>query len=139
MTTSGYRKKKNKEFYLKTRITNKLVRLIKEQVVVDNRFYLFKKVLSGDGVTRCLHHLPRSSLHVLEEGRKYAQDGNLNLQKALRNEFVQFCNKARGPGSQLMVFREFLLKVASTLGMIDAKLAEHDKLIQHEIGLEVFH
>ena len=132
------RKKNDRKFYCVNWIQKKLKRLITKQAVVDKRFYLFKKVLSEDSVTRCLHHIPRSGLYPLEERRKYAQDGNQKLQGALRVEFVQFGTKERGSGSQEMVFPEFLLEVASTLGMIDAQLAEHHKWIQHDIGLKVF-
>ena len=107
-------------------------------MVVDNRFYLFENVLSEDAVDNCLEVKPRL-LYPLEKGRKYAQDGNKELQDNLLDKKVQFGLKARGPGSQEMVFPKFLLAVASTLGLIGANLAPHHKLIKHEIDLEVFH
>jgi hypothetical protein len=136
---STCKKKNDRKFYLNNWIQKKIQCIISKQKAVDNRFYLFNKVLSEDGVDRCLDDKPRC-LNILEKGRKFGpqDNGNKKFQETIRNEKVQFGLKAKGPGRQEMVFPKFLLAVASTLGLIGAQLATHHKLIKHEIGLQVF-
>jgi hypothetical protein len=131
-----YRKRKNKEFYSKTWIVNKLNRLIKKQD--DKRFYLFEKVLTTEAVTRCLDKKPKNLYPLEKKARLFAQDGNTDLQKVLRSEIIQFGYKESESDRQEMIYPEFLLKVASSLGLKDVHLAQKDKLIQHGINLEVF-
>ena len=130
------RKSTDQKCYHKNWINKKIGCVIREQA--DNRYYLFSKVLPPAAIRRCLDKQPHSTLSSLETGRKFARDGNLALQKVIREEKVLSGFKGSMLGRQEMLFPDFLRAVACKLGLKEAKLAPHDKFIKHEYYLEVF-
>ena len=133
-----YRAKADQKKYKKSWINIKVVQYIRKNN--DKRFYLFKSVLTADAVAHCVHIKPsEASLHSLENGRKYAQDGNIKLQRFLRSTKIHFRKSQSLAGSdiQSMLFPDFLLAVAKKMGLKEARLSSQDKFILHNAKLEV--
>jgi hypothetical protein len=148
---SPYRKLKDREDYSKHWIDKKLVRAINANR--DNRYYLFRNVLSSHSVTAVRKVLPKKQLYIIANKRKYDQDGHRKLTNQFRNLTISY-RKPKDPSNmqqQEMTVSQFYKVVASKLGIFgenavntgerettSACLAEYDKLIKHEANLEVF-
>ena len=133
--TSFKEKLRNQNHYKKFCIDKKIKQIISKQYKKDNRYIVFKKVLSKQTITECLLKIPRQQLYQLEPGRLFAVHGNNSLQEFLRNQNV-FPNK--DDTSQKLNYPDFQLTVADKLGYPNPQLALHDKALLHETSLQVF-
>ena len=137
--SSAYRKKINRKKYLETWINLKLTKEINTTRSMGSRYYLFRKVLSTTQVSIAISKIPRNGLYSLEEGRKYAQDGNQALQTFLRNQYIHFRKSEEEEESrQKMLLQDFYLAIARKLGLEHANLCANDKCIKHDKDLSVF-
>ena len=142
----SYRKKKDQKYFSDHWIEKKLVHHITKNK--DNRYYLFRKVLSTTAVETCLKLKPKDdALSIIEQGgRKFDANGKIRLTKFFRKTNISFQQRIRKPSSksdtnrtakQQMTISEFYIAVASYLGMTNAHLVPTDKLIVHGKELKV--
>ena len=123
----------------------KIVKEVHKAKSTGSRYFLFRKVLSTTQIENALGKVPRtSSLYTLEEGRRWAQDGNLALQKYLRSLFIHFRKNDEEEEEedeveerQMMCLPDFYLLIARKIGLENANLCTLDKFIEHDKSLSV--
>jgi len=139
--SSAYRKKINRKQYLEIWINKKLTKEISKATSMGSRYFLFRKVLSTRQVSNAMSKIPRNGLFPLEEGRRYAQNGNQALQTFLRNQYIHFRKSEEEEDEeesrQKMLLKDFYLAIAQKLGLEHANLCANDKCIQHDKDLSV--
>lgn len=133
--TSFKEKLRNQDNYKKFFIDKKIKEIISKQYKKDNRYIVFKKVLSKQTITECLFKLPRQQLYQLEPARLFAVHGNNAVQEFLRIQNV-FPNKNNT--KQKLKYPDFQLKVADKLGYPNPQLAPQDRVVIHGTSLQVF-
>ena len=127
-------KNRSKHNYKKFCIDKKIKDIITKNNKKDNRYIVFKKVLSKQTITQCQFILPRQ-LYQLEPGRLFAVHGNNAVQELLRNQNV-FPNK--DDTRQKLKYPDFQLTVADKLGYPNPQLALQDRVVIHGTSLQVF-
>jgi len=145
MPSSSYAKVKAKEFYANHSIEQRVNKVIYAANKKDNRYYLFRNVLSSETVSKCLEVLPCSgNLSSIQlRGRKFdakAESTNSkNLQHIIRNADVSFQQRRTQSATerQKMKLPAFYMTVASKLGIANARLGLKDRLIVHDYSLKV--
>ena len=109
----------------------------------DNRYYLFRNVLSSDTVKQCLEVLPpRSHLSSIQKGGRQFDatadsENSQELQSIIRNADVCFQQRSQSTEMQKMKLSRFYITVASKLGIANACLGLKDRLIVHDYSLKV--
>ena len=139
--STAYRRKIDRKKYLKKWINMKIVTEINKTRSSGSRYFLFRKVLSTRQVSNAMSKIPRNGLFPLEEGRRYAQNGNQALQTFLRNQYIHFRKSEEEEdeeeSGQKMLLKDFYLAIAQKLGLEHANLCANDKCIQHDKDLSV--
>jgi hypothetical protein len=144
MSSLSYAKEKAKEFYANHSIEQRVNKVIYAANKKDNRYYLFRNVLSSETVSKCLENLPRSgNLSSIQlGGRQFdakAESKNSKiLQHIIRNADVYFQQRSQSATErQKMKLPAFYLMIASKLGLTNASLGLTDRLIVHDNSLKV--
>jgi hypothetical protein len=144
MSSLSYAKEKAKEFYANHSIEQRVNKVIYAANKKDNRYYLFRNVLSSETVSKCLENLPRSgNLSSIQlGGRQFdakAESKNSKiLQHSIRNADVYFQQRSQSATErQKMKLPAFYLMIASKLGLTNASLGLTDRLIVHDNSLKV--
>ena len=144
MSSLSYAKEKAKEFYANHSIEQRVNKVIYAANKKDNRYYLFRNVLSSETVSKCLENLPRSgNLSSIQlGGRQFdakAESKNSKiLQHIIRNADVYFQQRSQSATErQKMKLPAFYLMIASKLGLTNASLGLTDRLIVHDHSLKV--
>lgn len=144
MPSSSYAKEKAKEFYANHSIEQRVNKVIYAANKKDNRYYLFRNVLSSETVSKCLEVLPRSgNLSSIQLGgrqfdAKAESKNSKNLQHIIRNADVYFQQRSQSATErQKMKLPAFYLMIASKLGLTNANLGLTDRLIVHDNSLKV--
>ena len=145
--SSSYANKKGNEYYANHSIEQKLVRVIANST--DERYYLFRNVLSTASVRECLNvvaEIPHRRLSSIEQGgRKFdataESDNSRKLQEIVRASDVFFQQRrsksATKQQQEEMKLPTFYLTVAAKLGIEKACLGPTDRLIVHDPSLKV--
>ena len=129
---------------MKHAIERRLEKVIYAANEKDNRYYLFRNVLSSVTVRQCLAVLP-SRIHlssIQNGGRQFDADADSEnsqkLQKIIREEAsVVFKQRRSSKSLQEMKLATFYLMIASKLGIANASLGLKDRLIVHDPILQV--
>jgi hypothetical protein len=144
MPSLSYAKEKAKEFYAKHSIEQRVNKVIYAANKEDNRYYLFRNVLSSETVSKCLEVLPRSgNLSSIQLGgrqfdAKAESKNSKNMQYIIRNADVYFQQRSQSATErQKMKLPAFYMTVASKLGIANARLGLKDRLIVHDYSLKV--
>ena len=140
---SSHRRSKDKENYHKRWIEKKIRDIILQANKKEKVYYVFKNVLSSRQVSIAVDNIPRSCMYHLEQGRKWAQQGNVHLQVFLRSQNIHFQKKNEEDKEdeeeirQKIKLPKFYLEIARILGLEKPNLCEMDKCIRHDEDLEV--
>ena len=131
-----YRKKINKEDYLKNGLMRKINAAIKAHA--HKNYILFKKVISKNDANRCIYKKASGSQYKSIQGntRLYDQAGTKAFTEFLRAIPIRFNLKETDPKKK-MKFKDFYGLVAKSLGMQNAVVGDHDRVVLHKENLEV--